>query len=132
MTMGEPRSAKVLVVDDDPWTRTMMTALLAGEGFAVLEAKNGEEGLEMSARLTPDVVLLDLALPTLSGLDVLRELRSKPATAKIPVLVVSAYSDLLAQEDADRVAGTLRKPFDYDQLVQQVQRASATALALLS
>lgn len=130
MTTAERRGAKVLVVEDDPWTRTVMTALLAGEGFCVLEAKNGEEGLELSAQHLPDVVLLDLALPKLSGLDVLRELRSKPATEKIPVLVVSAYSDLLAQEDADKVCGTVQKPFDYDVLVQQVERASAHTLAL--
>src|SRR5207342_2433691 len=84
----------VLVIEDDPWTRTITTALLAGEGFAVVEAKNGEEGLTLARQHTPDAVLLDLALPTKSGLDVLRELKSDDATAAIPVIIVSAYGML--------------------------------------
>src|SRR5215471_14565493 len=81
----------VLVIEDDPWTRTITTALLAGEGFGVVEAKNGEEGLQQARAHGPDAILLDLALPTKSGLDVLRELKSEALTRDIPVIVVSAY-----------------------------------------
>jgi CheY-like chemotaxis protein len=72
MRPDETPQKTVLVIEDDPWTRTVTTALLAGEGYAVIEAKNGEEGLARTAEHGPDVVLLDLALPTMSGLDVLR------------------------------------------------------------
>src|SRR5258708_36150939 len=78
----------VLVIEDDPWTRTITTALLAGEGFGVVEAKNGEEGLTQARTHAPDAILLDLALPTKSGLEVLRELKSEPITQDIPVIVV--------------------------------------------
>ncbi|MDQ3810937.1 MAG: response regulator [Chloroflexota bacterium] len=125
-TMGQRR---VLVIEDDPWTRTITTALLAGEGFAVAEAKNGEEGLSLARKHAPDAVLLDLALPTKSGLEVLRELKSDVATAGIPIIVVSAYGALMSEQDAQQATGVIQKPFDYDDLVGQVTRATAARLA---
>jgi DNA-binding response OmpR family regulator len=122
----------ILVIEDDPWTRTITTALLAGEGFAVVEAKNGEEGLVLAHAHAPDAVLLDLALPTKSGLDVLRELKGSPRTDQIPVIVVSAYGSLMSPSDARQTVGVILKPFDYDDLVGQVGRAtgSVTVAAL--
>jgi CheY-like chemotaxis protein len=114
----------VLVIEDDPWTRTITTALLAGEGFGVVEAKNGEEGLLQARTHAPDAILLDLALPTKSGLEVLRELKSEPLTEEIPVIVVSAYGALMSDDDAQHAAGVIQKPFDYDDLVGQVSRAT--------
>jgi DNA-binding response OmpR family regulator len=118
----------VLVIEDDPWTRTITTALLAGEGFAVVEAKNGEEGLQMAREHAPDAILLDLALPTKSGLDVLRELKGEVTTQPIPVIVVSAYGSLMNEGDAHQTVGVIQKPFDYDDLVGQVERATARSL----
>ena len=120
----------VLVIEDDPWTRTITTALLAGEGFAVVEAKNGEEGLRFAREHVPDAVLLDLALPTKSGLEVLRELKSDDRTEEIPVIVVSAYGTLMNEEDAHQTNGVIQKPFDYDDLVGQVERATARKYAV--
>jgi CheY-like chemotaxis protein len=120
----------VLVIEDDPWTRTITTALLAGEGFAVVEAKNGEEGLSKAREHAPDAVLLDLALPTKSGLEVLRELKGDGKTEDIPVIVVSAYGTLMNAQDAHQAAGVIQKPFDYDDLVGQVERATARNLAV--
>jgi CheY-like chemotaxis protein len=120
----------VLVIEDDPWTRTITTALLAGEGFAVVEAKNGEEGLTMARRHTPDAILLDLALPTKSGLEVLRELKGDGSTDAIPVIIVSAYGTLMNEQDAHQAVGVIQKPFDYDDLVGQVERATAQRRSL--
>src|SRR5919205_4457826 len=99
MTVADSALKTVLVVEDDPWTRTITTALLAGEGFAVVEAKNGEEGLQQARTHAPDAIVLDLALPTKSGLDVLRELKGEGATAAIPVIIVSAYGSLMNASD---------------------------------
>ena len=120
--------ARVLVIEDDPWTRTITTALLAGEGFAVVEAKNGEEGLKLARSHAPHAILLDLALPTKSGLDVLRELKGDAPTSEIPVIIVSAYGSLMNEADAHHAAGVIQKPFDYDDLVGQVERATARSL----
>jgi DNA-binding response OmpR family regulator len=128
MTVVASGQKTVLVIEDDPWTRTITTALLAGEGFAVVEAKNGEEGLKLARQHTPDAVLLDLALPTKSGLEVLRELKSGDTTDAIPVIIVSAYGSLMNEHDARQAAGVIQKPFDYDDLVGQVERATAQKL----
>src|SRR5216683_910934 len=104
MTVAVAGQRTVLVIEDDPWTRTITTALLAGEGFAVVEAKNGEEGLTLAREHSPDAVLLDLALPTKSGLEVLRELKSDRRTEDIPVIVVSAYGTLMNEQDAHQTA----------------------------
>ena len=124
MTVADTGQKTVLVIEDDPWTRTITTALLAGEGFAVVEAKNGEEGLRYAGQHAPDVVLLDLALPTKSGLEVLRELKGSRATRDIPVIVVSAYGTLMNEQDAHQTSGVIQKPFDYDDLVSQVEQAT--------
>ena len=128
MTVATLGQKTVLVIEDDPWTRTITTALLAGEGFAVVEAKNGEEGLQMAREHAPDAILLDLALPTKSGLDVLRELKGEVTTQPIPVIVVSAYGSLMNEGDAHQTVGVIQKPFDYDDLVGQVERATARSL----
>jgi two-component system cell cycle response regulator DivK len=130
MTMATNKHRTILVIEDDPWTRTITTALLAGEGFAVVEAKNGEEGLTLARQHVPDAVLLDLALPTKSGLEVLRELKGDVATDAIPVIIVSAYGMLMHDQDARQTAGIIQKPFDYDDLVGQVDRATSSARAL--
>jgi len=130
MTAVRTGQKTVLVIEDDPWTRTITTALLAGEGFAVVEAKNGEEGLSLARSHNPDAVLLDLALPTKSGLEVLRELKGDDNTEDIPVIVVSAYGTLMNEQDAQQTAGVIQKPFDYDDLVGQVSRATARDYAV--
>jgi DNA-binding response OmpR family regulator len=130
MTVATSGQKTVLVIEDDPWTRTITTALLAGEGFAVVEAKNGEEGLEMARLHTPDAVLLDLALPTKSGLDVLHELKGDDSTEQIPVIIVSAYGALMNEHDAQQALGVIQKPFDYDDLVGQVSRATDVSLEI--
>jgi CheY-like chemotaxis protein len=130
MTAAVVSQKTVLVIEDDPWTRTITTALLAGEGFAVVEAKNGEEGLKQARAHTPHAILLDLALPTKSGLDVLRELKSEAQTREIPVIVVSAYGSLMNDADAHHAVGVIQKPFDYDDLVGQVERATGRVFAV--
>jgi DNA-binding response OmpR family regulator len=130
MTVATLGQKMVLVIEDDPWTRTITTALLAGEGFAVVEAKNGEEGLQQARAHAPDAILLDLALPTKSGLDVLRELKAETPTSGIPVIVVSAYGSLMNEADAHNTVGVIQKPFDYDDLVGQVERATARSLEI--
>jgi CheY-like chemotaxis protein len=130
MTAVATGQKTVLIIEDDPWTRTITTALLAGEGFAVVEAKNGEEGLSLAREHAPDAVLLDLALPTKSGLEVLRELKDDGEMREIPVIVVSAYGTLMNEQDAHQTAGVIQKPFDYDDLVGQVSRATARDFAV--
>src|ERR1700745_867109 len=87
--------AIALVVDHDPWTRLVMRDLLAQLGYGVLQASNGFSALRLALRERLALVLLDLVLPERSGISVLAELRAAPATAHVPVILVSGHAHLL-------------------------------------
>jgi CheY-like chemotaxis protein len=87
------QQATVLLVDDEDQLRRVMRDLLEREGYRVAEAQNGIEALDQVDRHAPDIVVLDLNLPGLDGYGVLSHLRSRPATAKIPVVVLTARGD---------------------------------------
>lgn len=125
-TPAEGAKRTVLVVEDDPWIRSLMADLLAGEGYEVIQAPDGKEGLRAASDRDPDVILLDLAMPEKSGLDVLHELKSSKPTQDIPVLVVSAYAMLMMGSDARRADGVIQKPFDLADLLTQVDQAAAS------
>lgn len=84
----------ILVVDDDPAERTLLRRALELDGHRVLEAADGQEGLDLAASERPDLVLLDLEMPRLDGYAVGRRLRSDPETRLLPILVVTALGDL--------------------------------------
>ena len=82
----------VLVVEDDRFLRRACEAGLQQLGLTVLRANDGEEGLRLARQSRPDLVLLDLLMPRLSGLEVLRALKADPATRDVPVLILSNSS----------------------------------------
>ena len=89
--MGEA-DKRVLVVEDDRFLRRACEASLQHRGLTVLSANNGEDGLRLARAENPDLILLDLLMPRMSGLEVLRALRSEEGTRRIPVLVLSNSS----------------------------------------
>jgi DNA-binding response OmpR family regulator len=112
----------VLVVEDDPCLRTALAEVLAQDGFDVSSASNGFTGLRLAAIHHPRVMLLDLVLPELSGLDVLRELRSQPATRDIRVIVVTGQTSASAAACAAGADLFFEKPFDINELLSAVHR----------
>lgn len=98
-TMGTP-GKRVLLVEDDRFLRRACEASLRQRGFTVMAAADGEEGLRLARAEAPDLVLLDLLMPKLSGVDVLRALKADEATRGIPVLVLSNSS---RQQDIDEI-----------------------------
>ncbi len=90
---GGARGQTVLLVDDEEFLRRVMKDLLVREGYEVVEAGTGVEALDQVDRHAPDVVVLDLNLPGMDGYSVLSELRSRPATRNIPVVVLTAKGD---------------------------------------
>ncbi|MBI3963233.1 MAG: response regulator, partial [Deinococcus sp.] len=90
--LGVKPPVKVLVVDDDPAAVELVVSLLGSGGYVVQSARDGLEGLEMVAKDRPDVVLLDLVMPRMGGLEMLRRLRAEGVTATLPVLILTAQS----------------------------------------
>jgi putative two-component system response regulator len=83
----------LLIIDDEPVARLSLEALLSGEGYELHFSDNGLEGLEMAIDLHPDVILLDVMLPTVDGYEVCHRLRCEPSLAEIPILFVTALDD---------------------------------------
>ncbi|MBI2973781.1 MAG: response regulator, partial [Armatimonadetes bacterium] len=83
----------ILIIDDQERSRSLYRALLLREGYEVLEAESGERGLELVKSAKPDVIILDLFLPALSGSDVLERIRADDSTKKIPIIVLSVEGE---------------------------------------
>ncbi len=111
----------VLVVEDDADAREMYEVLLAGSGFRVVSAGNGLEGIDRARTLRPQLILMDLSLPSVNGLEASRRLKAEPVTRDIPIVALSGnpIDDLGGQ----RVfAATLLKPCPPDDLLAEVRR----------
>jgi len=124
--MNAPRTPAVLVVDDEVQIRRLLKIVLEGNGYRVLEAATGQEGLTAVAMQRPDVVLLDLGLPDLDGVAVLKRLRE---WSRVPVLVLS-----VREREADKVAALdagaddyVTKPFAAGELLARLRVASRHA-----
>lgn len=89
----DARNTRVLVVDDEEQNRTLLRDPLEAHGYAVSEATNGAEALRQVTQAPPDVILLDVMMPEMDGFEVCRRLKQDPATAPIPVLMVTALTD---------------------------------------
>lgn len=116
-------SKKILVVEDEPDIRKLVHYNLAQERFKVLEAEDGEKAMKLIQRERPHLIILDLMLPGLSGLELCRNLRGRPETARLPILMLTAKAG-----EADRVVGLemgaddyLTKPFSPRELVARVK-----------
>ena len=124
MTDRPTRSRCVLVVEDNPDNRTLATKVLRRAGFDTREADRAE-GLEaILAELRPDLILMDMELPGMSGYAAVQQLKSGPATSDIPIIALTAYA---MQEDRQRClrvgcSDYLSKPLDIGLLVEAVRK----------
>ena len=119
-----PKTTSILVVDDEPVVRALLRAALAPAGSRVVEAVDGSEALEVAWREQPDVVLLDVGLPKLSGLDVCRALKTNPAAPRVLLITGNAEIERIDDCGAD---GVVTKPFHPAELLELVQRQLAEA-----
>ena len=115
----------ILVVDDEPTIRALVRSVLEGRGYRTTEAADGISALQLAVRERPDLILLDVALPGLSGLEVCRRLKENAATASIPVLLITGVLQQAERPVAvDAGAqGVIAKPFNPASLVAQIEEA---------
>ena len=114
----------ILVVEDDPVILDLLAVNFELEGYVVVRAVDGEEGLAQARRSRPAVVVTDVMMPKRSGLDLLRDIRSDPELAPTPVILVSAKA--LASDVRDGLAAGaddyVTKPFEPDDLLVRVEK----------
>jgi two-component system phosphate regulon response regulator PhoB len=114
---------KILIVEDEPSLTEVLSYNLKREGYEPIVAHDGREGLRKAQTLLPDLIILDIMLPTLGGLEICKELRASPTTAHIPVLMLTAKT-----EETDQVVGFavgaddyVTKPFSVKVLLQRIR-----------
>ncbi len=83
---------KILITEDNPRNMKLLRVTLRPHGYTILEATDGEQALEVAVKEKPDLVIMDMQLPKLSGLEVIKRLRQMPAFAHIPIVAVTAYA----------------------------------------
>jgi CheY-like chemotaxis protein len=117
------RGSRILVVDDDPDLRALVHKALSQDGHLVSEASTGREALALIDAQAPDLLVLDLLMPTQGGLEVLTVLRSRSATAALPVLVLTAQDDEVNTRAGFELGASdyLTKPFSLPQLAARVR-----------
>ncbi len=118
---------KILLVEDNPVNRRLAEFLLRSQGYQVRAATNAQEAFDTIKAERPDLILMDVQLPGMDGLEATRKLKEEPATRDIPVVAVTSYAMKGDREKALAAgcAGYITKPIDKDTFVQEV----ATVLA---
>ena len=120
-----PPERRVLVVDDDVDILDMLAGFLVEEGYQVKTALHGGEALTVASSWRPDLILLDMMMPVVDGRAFLAMQQSDADLARVPVIAMSASSELLTQGQDLRAAALVPKPFDIDHLLTNVDKLTA-------
>ena len=114
---------KILIVEDNEQNIYLETFMLEQQGFDVIQARNGQQGLELAVSEQPDLILLDIQLPVMDGYEVARRLKQAMETKSIPIAAVTSYA-MAGDREAVLAAGCegyIEKPIDPDLFVEQVR-----------
>ncbi len=118
-----PNSAKILCVEDSKNVQQMLSYILKKAGFEPIVALNGREGIEKAKTLQPDLILMDIMMPDVSGIQAIKRIKSDPASRDIPILVLSAYTTKSLIEQAIEAGAEiyLEKTIIPDKLVETIE-----------
>ncbi len=111
--------ATILVIDDEPAIVDILRAILEEEGYNVITAANGRQGLDLMADVRPDVVICDIMMPVMDGRALCRAIEKDPLLQGVPIVLMSAVQDLIRKTDCT-YAAYIQKPFDLDTVVNTV------------
>ncbi len=117
----------ILLIEDNEQNRYLATFLLERHGYRVVPAADGQRGVELARELNPELILLDIQLPSMDGYAVARALRAIPPLAEVPIIAVTSYAMVGDREKALEAGctGYIEKPIDPDTFVAQVQHHQA-------
>ncbi|HEY0857038.1 MAG TPA: response regulator [Albitalea sp.] len=122
---------RILVIEDSPVNMALTVAILENAGHQILQAEHASAGLEMARREQPDLVLMDIQLPGIDGLEATRMLKSDPRTAHLPVIALTAFA-MKGDEDDTRAAGCdgyVTKPIRYKDFLSEMDSVMRRRLA---
>ena len=113
----------ILVIEDYSDSRTLLSSLLRAKGYKVMEARDGVEGLRQANRTPPDLILMDLAMPEMDGVEATRQLRQRQVLARTPIFAISAYATADVKHDALAAgcAEVFIKPLDIEKLLGKIK-----------
>jgi two-component system, cell cycle response regulator DivK len=114
---------RVLVVEDNPLNMRLFSAMIAAEGYEVLEADSGQRGLDLAQQEHPDLIIMDIQLPGLSGLDVIQSLKGDSATQGIPIIATTAFATRGDEETimASGCDAYMAKPIAISQFLELIE-----------
>ena len=114
---------KILVVDDSEDTREMMAKLLELEAYSVMTAVDGHAGLKVAADQRPDLIITDINMPNMNGIEMTKELRKQTEFAHVPIMAITAYGNAIAQEAIEAGANcATTKPVQFAKLMIEIRR----------
>ena len=119
-----PMQKVILIVEDDPLSLELFRDLLEASGYTTLEATDGRQGVELAKEKKPDLILMDIQLPVMDGLEAASILKADPATKNIPIIALTAYA---MEEDEERALqagsdGYLTKPIRIEEFLEEVAK----------
>ena len=120
---------KVLVIDDDAHMCLILSKILSKQGFEILTAADGQSGIRQALDHRPDLIILDIIMPGMDGIEVAARLRAEPDCAGIPIVFLTAYASSRGRAAANGAAvdGFITKPFMVDEVVETVTALIAAA-----
>jgi two-component system, cell cycle response regulator DivK len=117
-----PAGSLILLVDDTEDIRDIWRRVLCKAGFRVVEAVDGEDGIRKAREFLPHLVVMDMTMPLLNGLEASRRLKTDSVTAAVPIIIVSADDDVKAEARAAGCDGFLLKPVSHPELIGYIRR----------
>ena len=120
----------ILVVDDEKKIRELLDLRLSAEGYTVIQAENGEEGVLQARKHHPDLILMDVMMPRMDGAEAVKEIQDDPSTKNIPVIFLTSM--ITKEEESEQAFGIqldaknhkfIAKPFDTASLLAEIQKA---------
>lgn len=122
--MATPTSGRLIIADDETHIVHVLAYKLRNAGYDVRTAADGEEAYELAVQDPPDLIITDLQMPYMSGLEMCAKLKTNPATSNLPAIMLTARGHALAQTDlaATNIKMVLSKPFSPRQILEEVER----------